>query len=355
MTSWKTETKRMCDLAVPTIIVFLGLFTPQALTAAFIGRKLGVQYLDGFSLANLMSNLLAFSVLKGLFLANDTLMPQAFGAGNYKEVGLLAIRGYIVGLLFMMPIFVVLFLYMHPILLFLGQSPLPASLAAQFFRVYVLVFPFNILYVMMWKFLTAQEIMRPLMVVQLIACGMILPLTLTCFVEWYGYIGGAWALVVYNVAQAVLLLGYILVFRPHHPRTWIGLSSSWRSALSWEGVRAYLDLGVGGILSSAEWWFWEALILVVGTFGPIALSVHTIAAQVIMVVEMVTWGIANALVVRMGATMPHSASRAKQLMIWTYLGHWILMLTLISLMWVFRFDIFSWFTRDPQVFEVRQI
>ena len=216
MTSWKTETKRMCDLAVPTIIVFLGLFTPQALTAAFIGRKLGVQYLDGFSLANLMSNLLAFSVLKGLFLANDTLMPQAFGAGNYKEVGLLAIRGYIVGLLFMMPIFVVLFLYMHPILLFLGQSPLPASLAAQFFRVYVLVFPFYILYVMMWKFLTAQEIMRPLMVVQLIACGMILPLTLTCFVEWYGYIGGAWALVVYNVAQAVLLLGYILTTSPSH-------------------------------------------------------------------------------------------------------------------------------------------
>ena len=351
MTSWKYEAQRMGELTIPATCVYFGLFTPQALTAAFVGRKLGVQYLDGFSLANLMF-VLGLSVLQGLVTANDTLMPQAFGAGNYKEVGFLAVRGFAVSLLVMVPICTLLYLYMHDVLLFIRQSPAPARLAEEFFRVYVWALPFNVLYVMQWKFLAAQQIVRPLVLVQLVACGAILPLALTCLVDWFGFVGGAWALVLYNAAQAVLLLAYIVLLRPHHPSTWPGM---WivRSAFSWEPVVAYLGLGVGGIFTSLEWWFWEILTLVVGTFGPIPLSVHTIASQVLINVEMISLGIANALVVRMGATIPQSASRAQKLMIWTYAAHTLMVVVELVLMWVFRYQIFSWFTKDPLTIEVR--
>jgi hypothetical protein len=43
----------------------------------------------------------------------------------------------------------------------------------------------------------------------------------------------------------------------------------------------------GGVLAQSEWVFWEALGLIVGKLGVVALSTHTIPSQVIMFLCMV--------------------------------------------------------------------
>ena len=96
--SWWGETKRLTVLSIPTIIIQSGLFLPQLLTASYVGTTLGVEYLDEFTLGNLTASLMTLSVLQGLFTANDTLNPQAFGAGNYREVGLLVGHSWFCGL-----------------------------------------------------------------------------------------------------------------------------------------------------------------------------------------------------------------------------------------------------------------
>ena len=344
----------MVELAVPTIIVNLGLFMPPAVVASFVGRTLGTVAMDGFSLGNLVVNLFAISILWGVFTANDTLSPQAFGTKNYREVGMLAIRGFVVGILAVLPPSAVLFFSTERMLLALGQPPAPSALAAEYYRVYLLGLPFFVLYAMIWKFLTAQEITKPLVVVFVINCGIVLPLSLIYFVEWFGFIGSAMALNVFMMSQSTMLLVYLAVLRPHHPGTWVGLTKSWRDALAWGPVMAYVQLGLGGILAFFEWWFWEVLTLVIGTLGVVPLSVQTIAVQVFMVIWMVPLGLAISASVRIGVTISQSVKRAKQVALWTFLATLALQCVLIVFLYIFRKVIFALFTTDPAVLKVRK-
>jgi len=89
-----TEAKLLGELAFTTVIIQLGFTLPPFLIASHVGRHYGTVYLDGFTLAILTGNLFTLSVLQGLYSAADTLSPQAFGAGNPRQVGLLAMRGF---------------------------------------------------------------------------------------------------------------------------------------------------------------------------------------------------------------------------------------------------------------------
>lgn len=62
----------------------------------------------------------------------------------------------------------------------------------------------------------------------------------------------------------------------------------------------------------SEWIYWEALALLIGTFGIVPLSVHTIPAQIIMITFMGPYSLGIALSIRLGATLPVLVSRAQQ-------------------------------------------
>ena len=88
---WWTETTRIFQLVVPTMMVGVGFFLPQAATVSLVGRKHSTEALAGFTLGNLTANLFTKSFLWGLLYAHNTMSPQAFGAGNQREASLLAI------------------------------------------------------------------------------------------------------------------------------------------------------------------------------------------------------------------------------------------------------------------------
>ena len=347
--AWWEETKRLTALSIPTIIIQAGLFLPQFLTASYVGTTLGVENLDGFTLGNLMSNLMTLSVLQGLFTANDTLNPQAFGAGNYKEVGLLAIRGFVVCTLSILPSNVILFFFMDPILVFLKQNPITSELATGYYRVLMIGLPFYILYAMQWKFLAAQEIMKPLLIVTVIACSLV-PLLLRLCVAWFGFLGSALSLVLYLALQSLLVLLYLVVLKPHHPETWSGLKI--KEALEWNSVKPYLVLAGGGLLASCEWWFWEILSLVIGSFGVIPLSIHTIPTQLLTMIIMLPLGVGLALSVRIGVTISHDVKRAKDLTFWCSVFITVLISFMTAGLWVFRKPLILMFSSDPLVVEV---
>lgn len=348
-TVWWEETKRLTVLSIPTIVIQAGLFFPQFLTASYVGRTLGVQNLDGFTLGNLTSNLMTLSILQGLFTANDTLNPQAFGAGNYREVGLLAMRGFVVCTLAIVPTNVVLFFAMDRLLVALHQNPLTSALATRYYRILMLGLPFYILYAMQWKFLAAQEIMKPLLIVTVVTCAL-MPLFLQWCVTSFGFVGAPLSLVLYLAAQALLVLLYLVVLQPHHAATWPGLKI--REALEWKSVKPYLVLAAGGLLAACEWWFWEIFSLMIGSFGVIPLSIHTIPTQLLTMIVMVPLGVGLALSVRIGATISHDVQRAKDLTFWSCVFIAILVLFMTLGLWVFRVPLIGMFTNDPIVVDV---
>ena len=345
------ETKRMVNITIPTMLVNFGCTIPPALTASFVGRKLGSVYLDGFTLGMLTGNLLTLSIIQGLFTASDTLSPQAFGARNYREVGLLAIRGFVIAVAIMLPINGLLVAFMKPLLILLGQPEESAALASQWYQVYVCGLPFYALYWSTWKFLASQEIMTPIYAVLAVSCGVVLPVALELFIEWFGFIGSAMALVAYLFSQSALLLAVLAIRNAQHYGTWTGLADMWRDALSWKPMCLYFRLGAGGILSSSEWWYWEVLCLMIGTLGVFPLDVQTIPTQVMAVGFMAPAGLGTALAVRLGANLGNNVRRARQLGFWGFLSSCGLFAVLSILLYVFRFSLFALFTEDPAIIE----
>jgi hypothetical protein len=134
----------MLELAGPSAILELGYLIPSFVSASYIGRHYGSIYLSGFQLANLTTNLFTLSLMYGMYSACETLAPQckcirthilyvfvyseivfffflettqsaqltflllyfiiAYGAKNYSEVGVLAIRGFLSSMVIILPV-----------------------------------------------------------------------------------------------------------------------------------------------------------------------------------------------------------------------------------------------------------
>jgi Na+-driven multidrug efflux pump len=236
------EMNALFQLTLPTMIIQLGQVIPGFAIASYIGRTYSndISYLDGYTLASLSVNLFTLSLLLGLYTASDTLSPQAYGAGNMKEVGYLAIRGFLASMMVVLPIIVLLMYYMKPMLLWIGEDRMSVTHACAWFNIYAYSIPFYALYQVTLKFLSAQNQMQPLVICCLISTCLVLPISLYTFGTTYGYIGTAIAMSVYQSFQAILLLLYIYIRQPHDPSTWSGLWDGIQNAMQWKPLIDYM-------------------------------------------------------------------------------------------------------------------
>lgn len=223
------ELWKVMHLSIPTMIVNLGGTVPGFLVASYIGRRFSVLDLDGFSLASMTSNLCTLSLLNGLYSASDTLSPQAYGLGNKKEVGYIAVRGMIGSLLVLIPTMIFLNVSMGYVLMAAGQDDATSVLAWRWYQIYSICLPFHALYGFIWKFLSAQDTMYPLVLCVLVSIGLVLPMVLYSATTFRGT---AYAMVFFEVFQACSLLLFLWIRQPHDPETWPGLS--WKQSLQWK-------------------------------------------------------------------------------------------------------------------------
>jgi Na+-driven multidrug efflux pump len=300
----------------------------------------------------LTGNLCTFSLMAGLFSAADTLGPQSFGTGDKREVGLIAIRGFVFASCILLPINIVLVLYLKEILIALGQNQDAATHASDWYQIFVWSLPFCVTYNSIWKFLSAQHIMRPMIHVSLLSCGVILPLGLELLTEAYGFLGSAMAYVTFQASQAVLLILYLCWKKPYVEGTWPGLGC-WREAVLREKpMMEYMHLGVGGMLAQSEWVFWEALGLVIGLLGVVPLSVHTIPNQVTMLLCLAPFSAGTALTIRMGTTLPINVRDAQNIAIACVVLVTVFSMFVNLLVYVKSESVIGFFTNDREVIEL---
>ena len=246
------EFKALMHIAVPTFVIQMGFVAPPFLSSSYVGRYFGPLYLDGFQLGYLTVNLFTLSLLSGLFSASDTLSPQAYGAGNYREVGIIAVRGFCFSMAVVMPICLPLVFCMAEVLEALGEDRQAAEYAAEWYRTFCVALPFYGLYMATWKFLSAQHVMMPLVVSTVICAGLILPISMHYFVESFGFVGSAMSYALYQISQAVVLLLIVWWFQPHDEVCWPGLREAWKEVFRWEPFQQFMHLGIGGIVASSE-------------------------------------------------------------------------------------------------------
>ena len=342
----------LLSIATPAVAVQLSVLFIFPQTASIVGRQLGTEELAGFSLASLTGNLTILSVMVGALTAADTLMPRAFGAGAYNEVGRLAIRGFAMCVLLLIPPIIPLFTTMDWIFNQLGQDPVASKLASQWIRVYLLGVPAMLAFRVAQSFLNAQHVVIPLVTASVVSCFLVHPLLLRWLVPYLGFIGSGVAVSFTQTIMALIVFLYLYIKPEHHPQTWPGLSRKFLvESLQPQPVALFLKMSLGGVFALSEWWFWEINCFIVGSFGIIPLCVHTIAYNLVPLLFMIPLGISIGLTVRMGILLATDVPRAKKVATWC-MGFTILVGAIVSgSLFLLRVPIVLLFTNDPKVLQ----
>lgn len=187
----------------------------------------------------------------GALTAADTLMPRAFGAGQYHEVGKLAIRGFILcAFLLVFPV-IPLCTVMEWFFDTLGQDKDASSLASKWIRIYLVGLPSMLLFRVIQCFLNAHNNVWPLVYAAFTASFVVHPVLLRTIIPHLGFIGSAWSISLTQTTMTMILLIY-LYLRPssYKAEAWPGLS--WKilsEALQPGPVWSFLSLSLGGVLS----------------------------------------------------------------------------------------------------------
>jgi MATE family multidrug resistance protein len=244
------ESKLLFNIALPAVAVQVSVLFIFPLTASVVGRNLGTNALAGFSLGSLVGNLTCTSVMVGCLTAADTLMPRAYGTGNYKELGRLAIRGFVIcSLLLLVPI-VPLFTIMEWVFVQLGQDEYASHLASQWIRYYLIGLPAILLFRVIQSFLNAQHQVWPLVYASVAACFVVHPFFLKIFIPAFGFVGSSLAIAMTQFVMAFFLLLSLKIKPVHKAETWPGLSKQYfMEAISPRPMARFFSLGMGGVLS----------------------------------------------------------------------------------------------------------
>lgn len=90
-------------LCGPVVLTYLVGFL-QAIVSQILVGHLGAAALASSTLANMFANALGNSIIIGTTSASDTLISQAFGARNFRRIGIITQRGIAVGFVLGIPI-----------------------------------------------------------------------------------------------------------------------------------------------------------------------------------------------------------------------------------------------------------
>jgi MATE family multidrug resistance protein len=350
--SLSKEAKLFVDVALPTVIVQFCTFIIWPQCASIVGRKIDDVSLGALSLGSLSGNMTCISIIVGTLSASETLQPRAFGLKEYREVGRLAIRGFIMCILSLIVPMFVLLKRADQIFVRLGQDVEAAYLASEWIRVYVWSVPFVVLFRVNQRFLACQNIVFPCVFGAALGSFVIHPFVLKWAVEHYGFMGSGWAIVVTQALQYLFAVGYMIATGSYAKSTWPGLSISLISeAIDPRGLAEYAKLSVGGVFALSEWWFWEAICFLAGKFGVIELCIHTVTYQLIPIAFMVPLGISIGLNVRMGVLLPVNVEGTKRLVAATVLCTILTAAATSAFMFKYQTWIVSFFTTDEEVVE----
>ncbi|MFT5289846.1 MAG: MATE family multidrug resistance protein [Planctomycetota bacterium] len=309
METWRTELRAQMRLALPVVVIQLGLMSMGLVDTAFVGRfgvadQAAVQMAHGYAFL-----FLGFGM--GVLSALDPLVSQAFGAKDEGGMRRAIQRATILALLLTVPIMVGVALTETVIgLEFFGQPKSVVPIAGEYATISLLsVLPFLLFFVLK-QALQAMHIMRPL-VIAIIATNL-----LNVVLDWalvFGHLGfpamgapgSSWATV---VSRWALMLSVLWVawpqLRPYlrhadaaarRPRPLLRMVGlGWPVGFSWT-----FEIGA-----------FYAVLLMVGQFGEVWLAAHVVTMSISSASFMIPLGVSIAGSVRVGNAIGASDGEA---------------------------------------------
>ncbi|XP_058220903.1 protein DETOXIFICATION 33 [Rhododendron vialii] len=251
------ESKKLWKIAGPTIATALCQYSLGALTQTFAGF-VGELELAAVAVENSVVAGLAFGVMLGMGSALETLCGQAYGAGQYRMLGVYMQRSWVI-LLTTACILVPVYVFSPPILELFGETTEISEAAGKFalwmlpqLFAYALNFPIQ-------KFLQAQ---RKVLVITWISA---IVLVLHAFFSWLLMLKLGWGLtgaaITLNTSWwLIVILQLLYIFITKSDGAWSGFT--W---LAFADLWGFVKLSLASaIMLCLEFWYLMVLVVITG-------------------------------------------------------------------------------------------
>ncbi|XP_059282914.1 protein DETOXIFICATION 14-like [Lycium ferocissimum] len=258
--AYKEALKKVSYIAIPMVVVTVSQHLIRVLSMMMIGH-LGELSLSGASVATSLTNVTGFSLVLGMASGLETLCGQAYGAEQYKKLGIYT-TGAIISLLMVCIPISILWLFVDKILIFMHQDPLISTEAGKY-SIWLLIslFPFAILQALV-RYLQTQSLILPMVLSSVATLCFHVPICwLLVFKLDFGSGGAAFAIGL-SYWFNVLLLGFYVKYSSSCEKTRICFSSPEEFFAS---VREFFPLAIpSACMVCLEWWTFEIAILLAG-------------------------------------------------------------------------------------------
>ena len=293
------DVRRVLTLAVPVAFAELGWMAMTTVDTIMIGN-LGPAAIGAIGVGS--SAFYSFAIFgMGLLLGLDTLVSQAYGAGNRDECHRSLTQGFYLAVVLTVPL-TILFSLMPPIFRWLQIAEPVASLAGVFIRTLGLSTLPLLLYAAFRRYLQAMGRVRPVMFV-LVSANLI---------NWFGnwlLIEGHWGFPALGVAGSALstclarvyMAGMLAFFIWWFERNLMPGFKNLLQPIDGARLRLLIRLGFPAATQILlEVGAFGAAAILAGRLAPVALAAHQIAINCASLTFMVPLGISSAAAVAVG-------------------------------------------------------
>ncbi|XP_074313424.1 protein DETOXIFICATION 19-like [Silene latifolia] len=305
------EAKRQILFATPMVLTNVIFYLIPVVSVMFAGH-LGDLQLAASTLANSWANVTGYAIMTGLSVALETLCGQAYGAKQYKMLGIYLQTSCIISFLFSILISIIWW-YTKPILITLLHQNHEVSDAAAIYMRYQIpgIYAYGTLQNIM-RFLQTQSVVWPLVFCSLLP--LLLQFGLVYILLRYttlGFRGGALATSITFWISVVLLMVYVR-YAGTLKQTWKGFSKE-----LFRFILTNLKLALPSTtMVCLEYWAFEVVIMLAGLMPNSKASTSLVAMCISTggIAYNITYGLSAAASTRvsneLGANRPDQAKHA---------------------------------------------
>jgi MATE family multidrug resistance protein len=316
--------------AVPATFGLLFIFICETINIIFIGRYDDPDMIAGIGIGTLYINATGYILGAGLIGGLDTLCSQAYGAKEYRLLGIFANIGRFIIFLFFILISIPFIIYSSNLLSLIGQYAEVCDIASRFCHFMIPSLFFALQYNTSLRYLQAMNIFLPGMFVTF-STAILHPLWCYIFIDNLGMdVGGAGiAMGITQILNYIIITIYIHIRNPTPESYFFFNKDCFDGKLIWD----YLRKGVpAAILFAADWLGFEVLTLMSSYISPAALAANVCLFNFITLIFMIPMGLSFASTTLVGNSIgERNVNKAKS---YTYaaLGVGICMIGIITIL-----------------------
>ncbi|MEQ1886077.1 MAG: MATE family efflux transporter [Bryobacteraceae bacterium] len=344
MSARRKEWRATLALALPLIVAELGWIAMGLEDTMFIGRLNG-EWIGAVGIGTNVYHTIA-GMAGGLLLGLDTLVSQAFGAGDRRDCRRSLIDGVWFAAL-LIPLVMVATWAVQPLLAVAGVRTDVLAIAHPYMKVLNLGAPPLLIFFALRRYLQSVGVVRPIMFTLLVAnlvniAGNWIFVFGNLGAPALGAVGSGYATLLSRLFM-VVSLGVITYRREQEL-----LNEDWRPS---PRIRKLLSLGIPAAGQMVlEYSVWTATTVLAGRFATEVLAGHQIALMTVTTTFMMPLGVSSAAAVRVGQAVgrPDASGAARAGWTAVALGAIIMSASALTLLlfpdWIARI-----FTPDPKV------